>query len=590
MRKVSARKTTVRPLNLVEAQEFVKLNHRQGATKAPGRSLALGLYLADDLLAVIIFCSPRTAGMKRKYSSELLRLAFESNTRVIGGASKLISYYIKNFSPTDFFTYQDTAGEATAVYEHAGMKYVSQAKKKQYLVAPGKTRATAQKKECYSIASVAMRGPDALLGTTLGEVFRENGKRKTNPELFIEELGWHIEETTGDRVYEWVDPNRTYYTYKITASDSDKYYYGVSHVKKANASREDCLNDGYMGSGGKHAKNKFSNWQKAHLTTQLKEIVKLHPSAREAFEYEEKLIGTSHLTDKLCLNSTAGGKDGGLRLQLSIASRGLTHCPKHGESKHQGDSCYRCSAESRYGVGKCEVHPESKHTKNGCLACALNKSLSESFCEFHGKTLYKGSSCVKCSNQKNVAKKLCEDHGLEKHIGDQCYRCIAERKVGYSIRHCSEHGETTFRGGSCAKCSSKSGWTLGFCSKHKDAKIRGGKCQSCINENTLRAMICEDHGEVKTQNGKCPRCEAKKNFTKELCEDHGLASFRKGKCIACEVRSKQRVKHCEIHGDAIHQGNSCCRCIAEKASHTRDHLKKGVLKDTCRFCSLKMNS
>ena len=69
-------------------------------------------------------------------------------------------------------------------------------------------------------------------------VYREDGSRKSNREIFLEELGWHIEETSGDRVYKWVNPRMTDYTYKITASYSDKYYYGVRSVLIGNATEE----------------------------------------------------------------------------------------------------------------------------------------------------------------------------------------------------------------------------------------------------------------------------------------------------------------------------------------------------------------
>lgn len=67
--------------------------------------------------------------MKRKYSIELLRLAFKNDVRVVGGASKLVSYYKKHYHPTDIFTYQDITGEVTTVYEQCGFTFVNEAKK-----------------------------------------------------------------------------------------------------------------------------------------------------------------------------------------------------------------------------------------------------------------------------------------------------------------------------------------------------------------------------------------------------------------------------------------------------------------------------
>lgn len=137
--------------------------------------------------------------MKRVYTTELYRMAFEKEMRIVGGASKLLSFYRKTFRPADIFTYQDTTGEGTRVYEHCGFTLVRQDKKKQYLVAPGKTLETASRKEALGMAYATRYGPDRILGTKLGEVLRADGSRKSNKEIFIEDLGWHIEETTGDR-------------------------------------------------------------------------------------------------------------------------------------------------------------------------------------------------------------------------------------------------------------------------------------------------------------------------------------------------------------------------------------------------------
>lgn len=573
MRRIYARTTSVKLLTAEEALEFLAQEHRQGAPRIQGKGLCLGLYAADELVAVVVFCSPRTSGMKKLYTSELLRLAFKHDVRVVGGASKLIKHYIDNFKPSDFFTYQDTTGETTNVYEAAGMTLVRAAKRKQYLVAPGKTRATAGKRECYSMASVVMRGPDALLGTKLGEVLRTDGTRKTNPELFLEELGWHIEETSGDRVYEWVASERTYYTYKITATDSEKYYYGVSHVKKANATVEDCLNDGYMGSGGRNRKNKFHNWQKKHETNLRKEILGLYRRAAEAYAEEEALVGKSYRDDPLALNSTAGGKDGGLKLQFSIASDNQRECPKHGTTKHQGANCYKCSAESRYELKECAIHGLKKHTKRGCFTCAVQNSIRKEKCPTHGETAFKGGQCVACVNSRNIKIKTCATHGKVKHLGGQCYRCTGEAKKGYTEGFCAVHGETTFRGSSCAKCQATKAWVKDHCDLHGETLFNGGQCQTCRNLRTLKSMECPEHGTVKTQNGQCPRCLALKLYRKEHCPTHGETTFRKGSCIACGVRSKISTKECREHGLTIHQGEVCARCTAQRGVASRKRRK-----------------
>ena len=208
--RIYARNTTVSPLTTKEADDFFLENHRQSYVKKKfGRIDNLGLFYNDTLVAAVQFGAPRTTAKTKRYSKELYRMAFLAESRIVGGASKLIKHFIKIYKPADIFTYQDTSGETTDVYAQAGMTLVSQTKNKKYLVAPGSTMNTGSRKEVLGMSYATRYGPDRILGTKLGEVLRSDGKRKTNLKLFIEDLGWHIEETSGDRVYEWVDPNRT---------------------------------------------------------------------------------------------------------------------------------------------------------------------------------------------------------------------------------------------------------------------------------------------------------------------------------------------------------------------------------------------
>lgn len=170
-------KLCVEKIELEQAQKFIQENHIQGASYSDSPKESVGLFNNSDeheqeLIGVAQFCSPRTAAKKREYTTELLRLCFKKDVRVIGGASKLINHYIKKYNPADIFTYQDTTGENTDVYVHCGFTLVKQDKEKQYLVMPGKTLETADRKnkEVFTLATVVQRGPDALLGTKLGKV------------------------------------------------------------------------------------------------------------------------------------------------------------------------------------------------------------------------------------------------------------------------------------------------------------------------------------------------------------------------------------------------------------------------------------
>ena len=65
------------------------------------------------------FSHPR---FNKKYEWELMRLASEKEYQVIGGASKLFSYFIKNYSPSSVISYCNLSKMGGNVYEKLGFK------------------------------------------------------------------------------------------------------------------------------------------------------------------------------------------------------------------------------------------------------------------------------------------------------------------------------------------------------------------------------------------------------------------------------------------------------------------------------------
>lgn len=485
MRKIYARNTQVERIENNQSQEFVEINHSQGSAKGTFKKESIGIFFANELVGVAQFCSPRTSGKKKLYSVELLRLCFKKDTQIIGGASKLIKHYIEKYNPSDIFTYQDSTGLNTDVYEKSGFKLVKQNKEKRYFVAPGKSLKTADRKnkEVFSIAYVSSYGPDNLLKTDIGEQFHSDGKRKTNIELF-EELGWHIEETTGDKIYEWINPNLSFYTYKITAIDSDKYYYGVSSIKKSfsHLTIEDCINDGYFGSGGNTLKNnKFQNWKKKHKNYLKKDIINIFDRKNNAYNAEKELIGDLWKTDNLCLNSTNGGVYTGFNKgwRENVFEK---ECSIHGLTKHRGNACYKCFMNDLVSVQVCEIHGETKFQGESCSKCAVGKTFTKKICPKHGETTFSGVHCRKCSVEKTVQMKECSIHGFTKHQGNVCNSCNALSSI--SLKVCEIHGETKFTGDRCRKCISAKNNVKKECPIHGLSSHRGKSCVTCTSQKT----------------------------------------------------------------------------------------------------------
>lgn len=99
--KIFARKCVIKKVRAVDKKEFLNTTHLQGNCKS---SINLGLYYNSELVAIATFGKSR---YDKKYDYELLRFSSKLNVTVIGGFSKLLKYFIQNYSPTNILTYCD---------------------------------------------------------------------------------------------------------------------------------------------------------------------------------------------------------------------------------------------------------------------------------------------------------------------------------------------------------------------------------------------------------------------------------------------------------------------------------------------------
>ena len=95
--KIFARKCVVKPITVSDSNIFIDKHHLQGSISA---KINLGLFHQDELVAVMSFGKPR---FNKNYEWELLR--FCSGHQVIGGASKLLKYFEKNYNPKSLISY-----------------------------------------------------------------------------------------------------------------------------------------------------------------------------------------------------------------------------------------------------------------------------------------------------------------------------------------------------------------------------------------------------------------------------------------------------------------------------------------------------
>ena len=129
--RLFARKLTVCSVSLTEARDFLNSHHLQGYSPCSHR---FALKDGNKIVQVITFGKlSRNHANVNNTCIELKRLAGLPNTTIVGGASKLFKYALKNMDPTltTVKSYCDrrwSVGLGETVYDRLGFKFVSETK------------------------------------------------------------------------------------------------------------------------------------------------------------------------------------------------------------------------------------------------------------------------------------------------------------------------------------------------------------------------------------------------------------------------------------------------------------------------------
>jgi hypothetical protein len=104
---------------------FLKQNHIQGYVRS---SLKIGLFYKGELVSLMTF--DHSEGRKTMLNDEwnLSRFCNKINTNVVGSASKLLTYFIKNFSPKKIISFADKDWSLGEIYLKLGFDKISESK------------------------------------------------------------------------------------------------------------------------------------------------------------------------------------------------------------------------------------------------------------------------------------------------------------------------------------------------------------------------------------------------------------------------------------------------------------------------------
>ena len=136
--KIYARKCEIKEISDNKlVREFLEKNHIQGFI---GAKVKLGLYHESELVSLMTFGSRRIAMGKKTTNIdeyELLRFCNKLNTNIIGGASRLIKYFIDKYNPSKIITYADRSISQGKLYETLGFSFISKTEPNYYYIIDG---------------------------------------------------------------------------------------------------------------------------------------------------------------------------------------------------------------------------------------------------------------------------------------------------------------------------------------------------------------------------------------------------------------------------------------------------------------------
>ncbi len=115
--RIYARKCVVKSVNSLDCNLFLDANHIQGKCRSMYR---YGLYHNDELISIMTFGKSRFSD-----EFELIRFCNNLNTTVVGGASKLFSYFINHNSINSVISYADRSWSLGNLYKQLGFEFDS---------------------------------------------------------------------------------------------------------------------------------------------------------------------------------------------------------------------------------------------------------------------------------------------------------------------------------------------------------------------------------------------------------------------------------------------------------------------------------
>jgi hypothetical protein len=113
--KISARKCDVKIIK--NTKDFLNKNHLQGFCPS---TINIGLFYNDEMVSLLTIGKSRN----KKNEMEILRFCNKLNLSVVGGFSKLLTFFLRNYEVQKIVTYSDLSHSDGALYLKNGFDFV----------------------------------------------------------------------------------------------------------------------------------------------------------------------------------------------------------------------------------------------------------------------------------------------------------------------------------------------------------------------------------------------------------------------------------------------------------------------------------
>ena len=129
-KKLYARKCIIKEIIPKIKNQFLNEYHIQSEDKSKYK---LGLFHNNDLVGVMTFGKPRlSSGYKNTKEGTYELIRFATSIHIVGGFSKLLKHFIRNYKPIKIITYADRRYSQGNVYIKNGFKLINKGKPNYY--------------------------------------------------------------------------------------------------------------------------------------------------------------------------------------------------------------------------------------------------------------------------------------------------------------------------------------------------------------------------------------------------------------------------------------------------------------------------